>query len=203
MARTNRQSEITRSDILDAAEQLMAERGFQATSIAEICTTSKLPNGSVYWHFQNKNGLLAAVMERGSHRFFTGLPKPEQLVGTARERFDAWFEANTQMLAQRPRFLRLHLSLCLLEETDTVVAEIVARVRATAIANLSRAMYPWVHELHGDAAEAMSEELAAFMLAAVDGAFIAQHVDGANIERLLGRLHRSLVNEILQPPAHG
>ncbi|MBY4128162.1 TetR/AcrR family transcriptional regulator [Rhodococcus fascians] len=66
MARTNRQSETTRNDILDAADQLMTERGFQGTSIAEICTTSKLPNGSVYRHFQNKNGLLAAVMERGS-----------------------------------------------------------------------------------------------------------------------------------------
>lgn len=201
MARTNRQSEITRNDILDAAEQLMAERGFQATSIAEICAASKLPNGSVYWHFQNKNGLLAAVMERGSQRFFAGLPKPDELTGTPRERFDVWFEANTQMLKQRPRFLRLHLSLCLLEETDAVVAEIVARVRATAIGSLSRAMYPWVHELHGDAAEELSKELAAFMLATVDGAFIAQHTDGADIERLLGRLHRSLVNEIEQPVA--
>lgn len=201
MARMNRQSEITRNDILDAAEYLMAERGFQATSIANICTESKLPNGSVYWHFQNKNGLLAAVMERGSQRFFAGLPEPDELTGTARERFDAWFEANTQMLAQRPRFLRLHLSLCLLEETDVVVAEIVSRVRDTAIRSLSRAMFPWVHEMHGEAAGELSNELAAFMLATVDGAFIAQHTDGTNIERLLSHLHRSLVDEIQRPPA--
>jgi AcrR family transcriptional regulator len=201
VARTNRQSEITRNDILDAAEHLMAERGFQATSIADVCSTSKLPNGSVYWHFQNKNGLLAAVMERGSHRFFSELPKPDELPGSARERFDAWFEANTQMLAQRPRFLRLHLSLCLLEETDAVVAEILSRVRATAIRSLSRAMLPWAREIHGEAAEGLCTELAAFMLATVDGAFIAQHTDGADITRLLDRLHRTLVNEIAGAPA--
>jgi len=201
VARTNRQSEITRNDILDAAEHLMAERGFQATSIADICSASKLPNGSVYWHFQNKNGLLAAVMERGSHRFFANLPRPDELPGSARERFDAWFAANTQMLAERPRFLRLHLSLCLLEDTDAVVAEIVARVRATAIRSLSSAMLPWAREVHGDAAEALCVELAAFMLATVDGAFIAQHTDGADIGRLLERLHRTLVDEIDRPPA--
>lgn len=189
MARSNVGSEATQNDILDAAEQLMAERGFSATSIAEICAVSRLPVGSVYWHFKSKDGLLAAVIERGNERFFASLPDPTTLPGTPRERFDAWFAANTAMLAARPHFLRLHLSMCLLEETDVTVAVMIRRVRETAKAKIGRALGPWVAEFHPQRADQLTAQLATYMLATVDGLFIAQHTDAVQISGPLERLH--------------
>jgi len=181
-----------RNQILDAAEQLMAERGFSATSVAEVCARSKLPVGSIYWHFKSKDGLLAAVMERGNERFFASLPDPAALPGSPREQFDAWFAANTATLSDRPLFLRLHLNLCLLDGTEETVADIVRRVRRTATTQIEHALRPWVAEFQPHQADQLTQQLAAYMLAVVDGSFIAQHVDNARIKPLLDQLHRFL-----------
>jgi AcrR family transcriptional regulator len=199
MAKQSPRSTMSRNEILDAAEQLMANQGFRETSISDICKASGLPVGSVYHYFKSKDGLLAAVMERGSHRFFASLPDPRELTGTPREQFDSWFEANTRMLAKQPNFLRLHLRLCLSDDRDDTISEIVHRVRAFAIATISAAFRPWVHAHYGDNAEAVTLELARYMLATVDGAFIAQHIDAVHIGEAMNRLYRFLVREVESP----
>lgn len=196
MAKQSPRSTISRNEILDAAEQLMADQGFRETSISDICKVSGLPVGSVYHYFKSKDGLLAAVMERGSQRFFASLPHPQELTGTPREKFDAWFDANTCMLAKRPNFLRLHLRLCLSEDRDYTITEIVHRVRESAIATISAAFRPWVEAHCGDQADVLTQELARYMLATVDGAFIAQHADAVSIDEVMARLHRFLIQEV-------
>ena len=56
----------TRDQLLDAALRLFAERGYAATSIAEIQRECGLSPGSgaLYKHFDSKNALLRAAMRR-------------------------------------------------------------------------------------------------------------------------------------------
>jgi AcrR family transcriptional regulator len=68
------QGEQSRELILDATERLMATRGYAATSISDIRNACGLPPSSIYWHFGSKEGVLAAVMERGADRFFAAIP---------------------------------------------------------------------------------------------------------------------------------
>jgi TetR/AcrR family acrAB operon transcriptional repressor len=56
--------EESRRRILDAAEELFAERGFDRTSFVDIAERSGISRGSIPWHFKNKNGLVMAVVER-------------------------------------------------------------------------------------------------------------------------------------------
>jgi TetR/AcrR family acrAB operon transcriptional repressor len=60
----------SRRRILDAAEQLIAERGFEKTSILEISKRSGVSRGSIPWHFTNKDGILLAIIDRVTSRFF-------------------------------------------------------------------------------------------------------------------------------------
>ena len=60
--------EESRRRILDAAEELFAERGFDRTSFADIADRSGISRGSIPWHFENKNGLVMAVVERAVNR---------------------------------------------------------------------------------------------------------------------------------------
>lgn len=46
----------------EAARQLFFERGFHATSIADVLARSGLNAGSLYYHFKSKDHLLEAVM---------------------------------------------------------------------------------------------------------------------------------------------
>jgi AcrR family transcriptional regulator len=59
--------------ILDAAESLIRERGFEAMTIAEVVERSGSSVGSLYARFRNKRGLLQAVQGRYVDRVETAL----------------------------------------------------------------------------------------------------------------------------------
>lgn len=63
--------EESRRRILDAAEELFAEKGFDRTSFVDIGARSGISRGSIPWHFENKDGLLMAVVERVVDRYMT------------------------------------------------------------------------------------------------------------------------------------
>ena len=56
--------EESRQKILDAATAIAGERGYDGTSIALVSERSGLPASSIYWHFKDKDALIAAVIER-------------------------------------------------------------------------------------------------------------------------------------------
>ena len=56
--------ELSRERILDAATEIAAERGYEGTSIALVSAKCGLPASSIYWHFKDKDDLIAAVIER-------------------------------------------------------------------------------------------------------------------------------------------
>lgn len=55
----------TATRILDAAEELFAERGFAGVSVREIAGRVGLNQASIYNHFPSKQALYEAVLERG------------------------------------------------------------------------------------------------------------------------------------------
>lgn len=54
----------TRTRILDIAEAAVLEKGFEATSIDEIVAASAISRGGFFYHFQDKNALARAMLER-------------------------------------------------------------------------------------------------------------------------------------------
>jgi len=54
----------TAARILDAAEELFAEQGYEGTTVRQVAEVVGLREPSVYNHYPNKDGLYAAVLER-------------------------------------------------------------------------------------------------------------------------------------------
>ena len=54
-----------RQDLLRAAARLFRTQGFAATSTRDIATAAGMRSGSPFYHFDNKEALLAAVMQEG------------------------------------------------------------------------------------------------------------------------------------------
>ncbi len=50
-----------RATILRAARRCFAEKGFSATTIADLCTASGLSAGGIYVHFENKHAIAEAI----------------------------------------------------------------------------------------------------------------------------------------------
>src|SRR5215472_13804079 len=62
---TDLQSQATTTErILDAAERLFADHGFEGTSIRAIVDAAKVNLASIHYHFRSKEALLEAVLTR-------------------------------------------------------------------------------------------------------------------------------------------
>ena len=57
-------ADTTRERILNAAERLFADRGFDGTSIRDVTTDAGVNLAAVHYHFGSKEDLLRAVLER-------------------------------------------------------------------------------------------------------------------------------------------
>lgn len=64
LRRTKEQAAETKAGILDAAETLFTERGYDEVSLEEIAVMAGVTRGAVHWHFSNKQGLLVAIRNK-------------------------------------------------------------------------------------------------------------------------------------------
>lgn len=55
--------EARRREIVAAAAELFAERGFQATSMADLTTATGLAAGGIYHYFEGKDDILTAICD--------------------------------------------------------------------------------------------------------------------------------------------
>lgn len=181
--------EDSRRRILDAAAELMSERGYSGTSISTLVKRSGLPASSIYWHFGSKEGVLAAVMEDGCQRWFATLPRWRELEGPEDERARQMLDATSQALEDHPDFLRLMFLIALeRREIDPASLEVVRRVRARARDGLRRVADRYVDD--SDPGRAAAADVARLALAVADGLFVAHHVDpdDTDLTRLFGLL---------------
>jgi AcrR family transcriptional regulator len=65
-----RRLEHTRSLLLDAAEEVFAEKGFTAATLDDIASAAGYTKGAIYKHFSAKEDLFLAVSDRHWRRYF-------------------------------------------------------------------------------------------------------------------------------------
>jgi AcrR family transcriptional regulator len=63
-ARQDRRVDRTRTRLLDAAQALFLERGYDATPLGDVTKRADLGTGTLYLHFPDKRGLYEAVTRR-------------------------------------------------------------------------------------------------------------------------------------------
>lgn len=64
-------AESTAQRIIDAAEQLFAEQGYEGTPLREIALRVGIREPSLYAHFPNKEAIYHAVIDRALRPFYT------------------------------------------------------------------------------------------------------------------------------------
>lgn len=171
--------EASRRRILEAATEIAAERGYEGTGIAAVSAKSGLPASSIYWHFADKDDLIAAVIERSFAAWLAGWQLPTD--GPARDRLVALATHTAKALSDSPDFLRLGLMLALERRpVEPRAREVFVRIRGRAIETLAAAMADIVAGLDADQARL----LAAYAIAGADGFFIAKEIGGDTVDML-------------------
>jgi AcrR family transcriptional regulator len=189
----NRRGLRSRELVLDAAERVMAERGFEAATLARVVQEAGIPMSSVYHYFGSKDGILLAVMERGAERFFADLPDPDQRLGDPDEHLSRVVLTAAQSLGRHPNFLRLLVVFAVQPPRggDGEVDAVVGRVREMALKRLRKQIAIAFDDYPRSSA---TDRLARFALAAFDGAFVAHQTDpGVTLERIIEPLAPALV----------
>src|SRR6201998_2811119 len=103
--------ELSRERILDAATEIAAERGYEGTSIGAVSAKCGMPASSIYWHFKDKDDLIAAVIERSFDTWLSAWQVPEG--GAAQERAASVAGLVGQAPLELSDLLRLGLMLAL------------------------------------------------------------------------------------------
>ena len=88
----------TKTEILDLAENLLLDRGFNGFSYADISSVLGIKNAAVHYYFPTKSDLGVAVIQRAKERF-TGWTQGERMAGrSAAEKLEAFFRLYLRFL---------------------------------------------------------------------------------------------------------
>ncbi|MEW2483506.1 TetR/AcrR family transcriptional regulator [Mycobacterium sp. NPDC049093] len=171
--------ELSRERILDAATEIASERGYEGTSIGLVSKKCGLPASSIYWHFKDKDDLLAAVIERSFGSWLNAWRLPEG--GEPRDRISALATQIAKALLDSPDFIRLGLMLALERRpVEPRAREMFIQAREQAAASLHEALGEFTVGLD----EAQIHLLVTYAIAGADGLFVAKEIGGDSIDLL-------------------
>lgn len=183
----------SRQRILDAAVEIAGERGYEGTSIAAVSTKCGLPASSIYWHFKDKDDLIAAVIERSFETWLAAVELPGEEAGSPLERVTGMATSVAKSLIDAPDFLRLGLMLALerrpTEPRGRTVFLQVRDIAGAKIVEMAQALVP-------DLDEESARMLTAYAVAGADGLFVQREIHGDAVDLVaMFQLHAQLVYE--------
>lgn len=182
------QGEESRGRLLETATELIAERGYAATSVGEVCRRAGVAKPALYWHFGSKEGLLAEVIETVGTAWIERIQKSVYLEGDPMQRFERLLDGWRRILLEEPGLLRL-LMVVLLEQGETSDSAREALVRV-----VERAQAALVQGLEDSLGALPDLDLVAdTILSLLQGAVMRRVLDpAADLERHFGEVRRTI-----------
>lgn len=203
--RRHRQGDESRRAILAATLEIAARSGYDGTTVAAVTEATGLPASSIYWHFGNKDELLAATLDFSYREWRALAPTWAGPVetGTVDEEVEQRFQRAAVSLTNSPEFWSLGLLLTLQQRVKEPAARrLYTEVRKdteTEIANW------WVRVLR---AEAVAEDpqlpwrLARFHMMLMDGLFMhVRSTAGRDVKRVINLVSRGLAEHLTRTGA--
>ena len=73
MTRTVKDPETRRSELIDTAEELFLENGYEGTTVSEIVRNAGVAQGTFYHYFKSKDDVLSAITDRWIEEIRAGM----------------------------------------------------------------------------------------------------------------------------------
>ena len=129
MSGTTAQGDASRERILTTAISLFSERGFAGTSVADVCERAGVVKTAIYWHFENKEGLLEAALERVAATWIEEIRASVEQVGGIDARLDRFISGLRWLVLERSETFALILGAILERaEVDDARRESLRRI---------------------------------------------------------------------------
>jgi AcrR family transcriptional regulator len=189
-ARTNSRGEASREHLLEAAVELLREKGYAGLSIAALCDRVDLAPTSIYWHFGNKAGLMEAVLGRISGNYVERIRAEVAAATNVGERLDRLIAGIRALVTSQP--LGSLTGVAILSEGRHVTPELrdaLRRARESEFETVAGEFTALLGE------RGAGETLAILVLACTNYAALHFRMDGdvAEVDRILAGLRDAIV----------
>ncbi len=101
--------DLSRAQLLDAAEEIFGAKGFHDTTLREVAELAEFSVGSVYSFFQNKDDLFLHVFLRRGEEFLPGMEEAATAGDDPVAQLHALVDFEVGFFRQHPHFGRLYL----------------------------------------------------------------------------------------------
>ncbi|WP_017934599.1 TetR/AcrR family transcriptional regulator [Nocardioides sp. Iso805N] len=209
--RRNARGEASLRRIMEATVDLLGRYGYDNTTIARITKATGRPASSIYWHFDNKDELIAASLEAMYRSPSASSPTPHwpaYVRGTGlREQLE---DQLADELQSSPGEAPLRLAIMLALEGAAAKTRIQEPFQSRRAA-VRRSLASWWQEAFEDLAESRStvsaEQMASLLLVFLDSHYLSDSDTDADLARQRGTLlATSIVGLVLREDtatAHG
>ena len=102
-------SRVTRALLLDAAQEIIADRGYHGAAMDDIVEAADRSKGAAYFHFPSKSDIFEAVLLRLADRLESKVETAISAKRTALERLDAALTTVLSTFAKHRRMARIAL----------------------------------------------------------------------------------------------
>ena len=153
-------NDLYREHILDAAEAVFAERGFESAKLQEISARGGVSMGTIYAIFPGKEDLFRGILDRRGQQMLQVARDGAHSDPDPRIALDRLIEAYIDYFIAHPNFLRMHLRL----GTSWVLGPAIGSPGQVQL---------WA-EIHTLQAELMRSGIAAGVFVEEDPAFLAK-----------------------------
>lgn len=185
-------SGTTRERLLEAAIEMFAERGYAATGVDALCRRAGVAKTGLYWEFQNKVGLLNAVIDHVVAEWVDQIREAARSAGTPRERLDIALSTMRHRIQARPELFRV-LLVVLAERTqvDQEAREALRRFYKSAHSALVAGIQESVGGIIPEDAIGNACDL---ILAMIEGVFLrAQVYADADVDKLFAVMRTAIL----------
>jgi TetR/AcrR family transcriptional regulator len=101
--------DLSRSQLLDAAEEVFGNKGFHETTLKEVAELAEFSVGSVYSFFQNKDDLYLNVFLRRGAEFLPGMEAAVSSAASPLEQLHQLVDFEVGFFRRHKHFARLYL----------------------------------------------------------------------------------------------
>ena len=172
-------SQDSRDEILKAAMQLFANRGFHETSMSEVAREAHVSKALIFWHFKTKEELFVAVLNRLLEPYFIDFAE-EAARMDERQQIEKLVEAYLLFVRDNASSVRFFLAQMLHDQRlseglNEQVLRLYTGYRAMLVELIAAAQQKNVCKRR-----TAPESAAAFLLSALNGLLIEYLFMGAN-----------------------
>ena len=152
-----------RSRLVEAAERLFHEKGFNMTTLANIAELADVPLGNVYYYFKSKDSIAIAVLERMTRQFLDLAQSWEHAQNDSLGNLKAFIEYSVSQVEDRTQYGDALGSLCQeLGKQGGALSEATSKLMTNILG--------WVEkQFNGLNKGEASEKLAANLIATLQG----------------------------------